>query len=109
MDNRQTLLLGLGVLAVIGLIAVLRATRHQAHEAARALHTGATAVGLAGRSLVTGAVILGVQWAVITHARPDQVVYWVALGLPAVLAGYTLTRAFTLTTTVVHRSGGGWR
>jgi hypothetical protein len=108
MNDRQLLLVGLGVLALIGLLAVLRATRHQAHEAARALHSGAAAVSLAGRSLVTGAMIVGAQWLVITRADVHGVVYWLALGLPAWLAGYTLTRAFTITT-VVHRGGGGWR
>jgi hypothetical protein len=108
MGDRQVLLVGLGVLALIGLVAVLRATRHQAHEAARALHSGAAAVSLAGRSLVTGAVIVGVQWLVLTRVDVHEVVYWAVLAVPAWLAGYTLTRAFTITT-VVHRGGGGWR
>lgn len=97
----------LAVLAVLGLIAVVRSTRKQAHEAARVLHSRAIAVSLAGRSLLTGAVIVGVQWFVITHTTAHQAGYWVALAVPAWLAGYTLTRAFTITT-IAHR-GGGWR
>jgi len=106
-DNRYLLLAGLGVLALLGLVSVVRSTRKQAHEAARALHTGAAAVSLAGRSLVTGGLIVGVQWLVITHVDQRSAAYWLALAVPAALAGYALTRAFTITT-LTHR-GGGWR
>lgn len=105
MDDRHIMLAALGGLALIGLIAVLRSTRTQAHEAVRALHTGAAAVSLAGRSIVTGALILGGQWFVITHTDMRSAAYWIAPGLPAVLAGYTLTRAFTVTA-IVRRGGG---
>jgi ABC-type transport system involved in cytochrome c biogenesis permease subunit len=104
-DPRHLALVVLGGLALLGVLAVVRSTRKQAHEAARALHSSAAAVSLAGRSIVTGGLILGVQWLVITHAEVRSTAYWVALGLPAVLAGYTLVRACTVTT-IVHRGGG---
>jgi apolipoprotein N-acyltransferase len=104
-DPRHLALAVLGVLALLGLVAVVRSTRTQAHEAARALHTGAAAVSLAGRSIITGALIVGVQWLVISHSDVRSTAYWVVLAVPAALAGYTLTRAFTVTT-IVHRGGG---
>jgi len=107
MDNRHVMLAGLAVLALLGLVSVVRSTRKQAYEAARALHTGAAAVNLAGRSLLTGALIVGAQWLVISHVDQRSAAYWLALAVPAALAGYTLTRAFTITT-LTHR-GGGWR
>lgn len=105
-DNRHVLLVALAVLALLGLVAVVRGTRRQVHEAQRALHSGAAAMSLAGRSVFTGAAIVGVQWAVVTYSDPRSAVFWVALGVPALLASYTLTRAFTVSTTVVHRGGG---
>jgi hypothetical protein len=47
--------------------------------------------------VVTSAVlvIVGVQWLVITHPS-NQTLLWVVLGLPALLASYTLTKAPTI-------------
>jgi len=73
-DGRHIALGLLAVLAVLGLIAVVRSTRKQSHEAVRALRS--RAVGLVGRSLLTGAVIVGVQWFVITHTTAHQAEYW---------------------------------
>jgi hypothetical protein len=56
------------------------------------------AVAVAGRALLAAAVIACLQWAVI-HYWPDNLtLVWVALGVPALLAGYTLADALTGTT-----------
>ncbi len=53
-------------------------------------------------SVVAGVVIAGIQWAVIAHTTHPGVLAGV-LGLPAVLAGATVGRLFTVTT--YHRRG----
>jgi hypothetical protein len=48
-------------------------------------------VSLIGRVLTTALVIVGVQRLLITHPS-NQTLLWVALGIPALLASYTLTK-----------------
>ncbi|AHH95115.1 hypothetical protein [Kutzneria albida] len=89
------LLAGMGVL--LGLFVVWRAGRRRAKAAAEAARTGARLVSLAGRVLLGGAVILGVQWIVITH--PDNTtLLLVVLALPDLFAAYVLTKALTVNT-----------
>lgn len=90
------------VMAAAGaLFVVARAWRSAARRARAAAHAarhGARLVSLAGRVVVLAAVIVGVEWLVIT--RPS-VSGWAVVGvlaLPALLASYTLTRALTVTT-----------
>lgn len=52
-------------------------------------------VAVAGRVLLAAAVIAGAQWAVITYWPQNTTLVWVALGVPALLAGYTLADALT--------------
>ena len=52
-------------------------------------------VAVAGRALFAAAVIAGVQWAVITYWADNSTLVWVVLGVPALLAGYTLAEALT--------------
>ena len=72
-----------------------------------------TLVAVAGRVLLAAAVIMGAQWVVITYWAQNTTVVWVVLGVPALLAGYTLAEALTGTTglgsTGGHRrrNGGG--
>jgi hypothetical protein len=47
---------------------------------------------------------MGAQWLVFTHPGNATLV-WVVLAVPALLAGYTLTRAFTVTTDAPRRRG----
>lgn len=97
---------GLG--GLLALITVWRLSIRAARRAADTARAGARLVSLTGRVAVTGAVIAGVQWIVITHPG-NPVLVWVALGLPALLAGYTLTKALTVTTTDTPRRRGGRR
>ncbi|MCG8926156.1 hypothetical protein [Lentzea sp. CC55] len=88
------LLAALGV--VVMLVWVWRASSRRAKAAADAARKGAHLLSLTGRVLVMAAVIVSVQWVVITH-QGDVVLLLVVLGLPALFAAYTLTRALTIT------------
>lgn len=87
-------LAGVGVLLMV--ITVWRTGTHRARRAADAARAGSRVVSLAGRVLLTAGLIVGVQWVVITHAA-NSTVFWVALALPALIAGNVLTRALTVT------------
>jgi hypothetical protein len=63
-------------------------------------------VAVAGRVLLAAAVIAGVQWAVITYLPGNATLVWVVLGVPALLAGYTLADALTGSTGLGTRSHG---
>ena len=63
-------------------------------------------VAVAGRVLLAAAVIAGIQWAVITYLPGNATLVWVVLGVPALLAGYTLADALTGTTGLGSTSGG---
>lgn len=101
-------LTGVAVLVALGWVwraGARRATRHQAHQAALAVQAGVDAVSLAARTVVTAGMIVAGQWLVITYVGSRSLVSWLALALPAVLAGFSLVRAFTVTT-VIRRGGG---
>lgn len=100
-------LAGLG--ALVALITVWRVTVRAARRAAETARAGARLMSLAGRVLVTGAVIGGAQWVILTHTAGNVTLLAVALGIPALLAGYTLTRALTVTTSDMPRRRGGPR
>jgi hypothetical protein len=102
-EPRYWLLAGLAVLALLGLVAVLRGTRTQSHV--RAVRSGVDGLGMASRTMVTAGLIVAVQWSAITLADHHSLVFWLALAVPAVLAGVTLVRA--LTVTVLTGRGGG--
>lgn len=97
---------GVGVLAV--LLSVWRSGARRARAAAETARVGARLVSLAGRVAFTAGLIVGVQWVVITH-RPGLWVLLCVLGVPALLASYTLTRALTVTTHEMPRRRGGVR
>jgi len=99
-------LAGFGVLVV--LFWVWRASVRAARRAADTARAGARLMSLAGRVLVTAFLIVGVQWVVITHGGSGWLLLAV-LGLPALLASYTLTRALTVTTLGTPRRRGGGR
>jgi hypothetical protein len=63
-------------------------------------------VAVAGRVLLAAAVIAAIQWAAI-HFWPENVtLVWVVLGVPALLAGYTLADALMGTTGLGSTNGG---
>jgi hypothetical protein len=97
---------GVGVL--ITLLWVWRAGARRARAAADAARSGARLVSLAGRVLFNGGLIVGVQWVVVTHGGGGWLLLAV-LGVPAVFASYSLTRALTITTSDMPRRRGGGR
>ncbi|MGW6446789.1 hypothetical protein [Lentzea sp. NPDC055074] len=100
------------ILAAIGVVVVVlwvwRASARRAKATANAARAGARLLSLTGRVLVMAGAIVGVQWVVITH-RGDVVVLLVVLGLPALFAAYTLTKALTITTNEGPRGRGDRR
>jgi hypothetical protein len=99
------LLAGLGVL--LALVLVWRSGRRRAKVAAEAARTGARLVSLAGRVVLGGAVMLGVQWLVVTHSGNATLLVGV-LVVPDLFAAYVLTKALTVSTVdnQVRRRGG---
>jgi bacteriorhodopsin len=97
------------VVAVIVLLVVVvmmwRSGTRRAHRAAQAAHAASRVVSLAGQVLSTAGVIVGAQWLVITYAL-GSTLFWVALALPALIAGHVLTKALTVTSVEdTHRRG----
>ena len=97
------------VLAAVGvlltLVMVWRSGTQRARRAAEAARAGARVVSLAGRVLLTAGMIVGVQWVVITYAAGSSL-FWVALAVPALIAGHVLTRALTVTALDTTRRRG---
>lgn len=100
-------LAGLGVL--LALLMVWRAGARRARAAADAARAGARLLSLTGRVLFTAGLIVAVQWLVITRPTGNSWVTLAALGLPALFASYSLTRALTVTTYDAPRKRGGRR
>ena len=88
------LLAGLGVALL--LLIVWRSGARKAKAAKGAAQASARLLSLTGRVLVTAGGIVGVQWLAITHPG-NTTLLLVVLGLPALFASYTLTRALTVT------------
>jgi hypothetical protein len=98
-----------GIAVLLVLLMVWRAGVRRARAAADAARAGARLLSLFGRVLFTAGVIVGVQWLAITHPAVNKWVVLAALGLPALFASYTLTRALTVTTVDTSRRRGGRR
>jgi hypothetical protein len=102
------ILAGVGVL--FALVGVWRVGTSRARKAADAARASARVVSLAGRVLLTGAALVGVQWLVITHPG-NTTLLLVVLAAPDLIAAHILTRALTVTSmdTTKPRRGGGRR
>lgn len=71
------------------------------------IRVSASPLSLIGRVTVTAVLIVGVQWIVIVAAADNHGLVLAVLGIPALLASYTLTKALTVSTVDVrHRRGG---
>jgi hypothetical protein len=92
--------------AVVVLLAAWRVSVRVARRAAERASAGARLVSLVGRVGFTAGVIAGTQWLVVTHAAGNSTLVWAVLGGPALLSGFTLTRALTITTTDLPRHRG---
>jgi hypothetical protein len=87
-----------GVGALVSLFMIWRAGVRRAKATAKAARSSARLLSLGGRVLITAGLIVGVQWVVITYASANRWLLLAVLGLPALFASYTLTRALTVTT-----------
>ncbi|MGP4017599.1 hypothetical protein [Saccharopolyspora sp. 5N708] len=100
------------VLAVLGgllaLVMVWRASARATRRATEAARASVRLVSLAGRVVTTAGAIVGVQWIVITHPGNTTLLLAV-LGVPALFASYTLTKALTVTTMDVPQQRKGRR
>lgn len=97
-------LAGLG--GLLALVLVWRASSRTGRRAAEATRAGVRLVSLTGRVALTAAAIAGVQWIVALFQRDNTWLLLAVLGLPALLASYTLTQALTVSTTDMPRKGG---
>jgi len=104
----DVLLIGLlTVLAGLGVIAAFRTGARGAYKIARHTQEVTRMGGNLTRALATTAVIVGIQWAVLA-ATPDPRAWGVALGVPALFAGATIARMFSITE-IIHGGSSGNR
>jgi hypothetical protein len=100
------------VMAALGVgLPVLLAWRAGARRARRrmlAARAGAGVTSLLGRVVRNAALIVLVQWIIIGYGR-SGILLAVVLGLPALFASYTVTRALSVSTRDLPRRRGTWR
>lgn len=106
MTASPTVLLVLGVLAVLGVVFGLTASRRAAKKAAKGVREVNRLTAMAVRTVLFAGVITGVQWLVISYAA-DQRVILPTLAVPALVAAFQLSRMFAVTEVVYSRRGGG--
>jgi hypothetical protein len=92
----DVLLVGLGVLAGLGVIAAFRSGARSAYRVARQTQHVTRMGGNLARALGTAAVIVGMQWAVVSLTT-DPRAWAVAFGVPALFAGSVIARMFSVT------------
>lgn len=93
--TQTQMLAGFGV--VLAFLLVWRTGARRARAAADSARAGARLVSLTGRVLFMAALMVGVQWIVITHSD-NLTLLLVVLALPDLIAAYVLTRALTVST-----------
>jgi hypothetical protein len=98
------LLVGLVVLAGLGVMAAFRSGARGAYKVARQTQEATRMGGNLARALGTTVVIVGIQWAVVAFTS-DPRAWGVALGVPALFAGSVIARMFSVTE-IVHGSKG---
>ena len=103
----QVVLIGLVVLAGLGVLTAFRSGARSAYRVARHTQEVTRMGGNLARALGTAAVIVGVQWAVVAFTT-DPLAWGAALGVPALFAGSAIARLFSVTE-LVHGSRGNRR
>lgn len=95
-----------GVVVGLCLLIVWASGRRSGRKSVKAIREVTRAGGTVVRSVVAGAVIVGLQWLVLRFGGSTAT--WVALGVPALLAGVTVARLFAVTEDVhtTRRAGG---
>lgn len=96
--------------AIVSLFMLVRFTawkrRRHRNEAIKA---SSGFLSLFGRVTVAAVCIVGVQWLVIATAADNRGLLLAVLGIPALFASYTMTKALTVTTVDVRHLRGGQR
>jgi hypothetical protein len=101
----DVLLVGLAMLAGLGVIAAFRSGARSAYRVARHTQHVTRMGGNLIRTLGTAGVIVGMQWAVVSFTS-DPRAWGVALGVPALFAGSVIARLFSVTE-LLHDSTHG--
>jgi uncharacterized oligopeptide transporter (OPT) family protein len=104
MNQTQAVLVGLVVLAGLGVLAAFRSGARSAYRVARQTQEVTRMGGNLARALGTTVVIVGMQWAVVTFTS-DPRAWGMALGVPALIAGSAIARLFSVTE-LLHTSKG---
>jgi hypothetical protein len=104
MNQTQAVLVGLVVLAGLGVLAAFRSGARSAYRVARQTQEVTRMGGNLARAFGTAAVIVGMQWVVVTFTS-DPRAWGVALGVPALFAGSAIARVFSVTE-LAHGSRG---
>jgi hypothetical protein len=99
----------IGVVCLLVLTWVWRASARRARARRDVARSGTRLLSLTGRVVFTAGLIMAVQWLVLTHPQVSGWAVLAALGLPALFASYTLTRAVTVTTVDTPRKRGDRR
>jgi uncharacterized oligopeptide transporter (OPT) family protein len=107
MNPTHPLVIGLVVLAGLGVLTAFRSGARSAYKIARQTQEVTQMGGNLARALGTTVVIVGVQWAVVAFTS-DPRAWGVALGVPALFAGSAIARMFSVTE-LVHASKGARR
>jgi TRAP-type C4-dicarboxylate transport system permease large subunit len=100
----HTVLYVLGALAVVGLFATWRSGRKSARKARKGVREVTRMTGNAIRTLLTAAVIVGIQWAVIAWWH-NTTALTIALIVPALFAGAAVARLLAVTEIVTTTRG----
>ncbi|MDQ2882618.1 MAG: hypothetical protein M3Y48_15855 [Actinomycetota bacterium] len=103
----DVVLVGLAVLAGLGVMAAFRSGARGAYKVARQTQEVTRMGGNLGRALGTTVVIVGIQWAVVSFTT-DPRAWGVALAVPALFAGSAIARMFSVTE-LVHGNQGARR
>jgi hypothetical protein len=100
----HTVLYVLAALALVGVFATWRSGRKSALRARKGVREVTRMTGNAARTLLTAAVIVGIQWAVITWWH-NTTALLIALIVPALFAGAAVARLLAVTEIVTTARG----
>jgi hypothetical protein len=108
--HSDVVLVALTALAGLGALMAFRSGARGAYRVARQTQEVTRMGATLGRALAVGAVIVAVQWAVVS-VTTDPRAWGVVLGVPALFAGSAVARMFTVTELLRSPSTGrrGWR
>ena len=109
-SHGDVVLVALTALAGLGALLAFRSGARGGYRVARQTQEVTRMGATLGRALAVGAVIVAVQWAVVS-VTTDPRAWGVVLGVPALFAGSAVARMFTVTELLRSPGTGrrGWR